>query len=241
MATSASSQPEDYSGLLETQGKGRNYLFYIVIVAFLLILGIYFSVDSPQQEIELEAPLNQEAIDPAMLADGQVSMQPVSTGNPDKRVQKAELAALSRKASPSAGEVGSAATLLGAGDTARSLIHSVKQGDKNLSMEQLFGQAYELQQQAMNTDAYLLYFYTARKGHGPSAFELASMHDPAHFQAGSDLLDSPDPVQAYKWYSIAAENNVEGAEVRLHALRNSIEVAATGGDLGAQRLLLNWK
>ena len=55
------------------------------------------------------------------------------------------------------------------------------------------------------------------------------------------LLDEPDPVQAHKWYSVAVEQNVAGAEEKLQALRGGMEAAAQAGDMSAQRLLLNWK
>ena len=66
--TSESSQPEDYSSLVETQDKGRNYLFYIVIIAFVLVLVWYFTSDTPEQEIELEAPQSHQEIDPVIRA-----------------------------------------------------------------------------------------------------------------------------------------------------------------------------
>jgi hypothetical protein len=67
------------------------------------------------------------------------------------------------------------------------------------------------------------------------------MNDPTYFKNGNELLEEPDPTQAYKWYSMAAASQVEQAEERLSNLRNSVEAAATKGDLSAQRLLLNWK
>ncbi len=257
MMTTESSQPEDYSGLVEAQDKGRNYLFYIVIIAFVLVLVWFFTAYSPEQEIELEAPLSQEQIDPVIRAQIEASKQSVTAGISETQRQAEVSAAISspEPAKPattsplmeaettasSADAASLAKAGMSAGETARLLINLVRRGEKDLSIEQLYGQASEFHQQAKNTDAYLLYFYNARKGHGPSAFELAKMHDPAYFQGVNELLDSPDPMQAYKWYTIAVESNVAGAEQKLQALRSSIEAAAKGGDLSAQRLLLNWK
>ncbi len=133
------------------------------------------------------------------------------------------------------------ATQTADGDEARSLIQSMRQGNKSLTLEALFSQASQFEKTAKPTDAYLLYFYAARQGHGESAFELGSMNDPAYFTGESEFLEKPDPVQAQKWYSIAAASQVAGAEERLKALRNEVEIAAKAGDLSAQRLLLNWK
>lgn len=256
MVTSDSSQPEDYAGLVDTQDKGRNYLFYIVIIVFVLVLVGYFAVQSPEQEIELEAPLSHEEADSVISAQIEASQPPVTSDQPEKQPQveatdslsssdsapKPTLAAPVKTADMAALQANAnAASGISAGAAARSLINSVRQGEKDLTMEQFFNQASEHQNQAMSTDAYLLYFFAARKGHGPSAFELAKMHDPAHFEGGSDLLEKPDPVQAYKWYSIAVESDVDGAEERLQALRGSIEAAAQDGDMSAQRLILNWK
>ncbi len=254
--TSESSQPEDYSSLVETQDKGRNYLFYIVIIAFVLVLVWYFTSDTPEQEIELEAPQSHQEIDPVIRAQIDAAKQPVTADRQQKQQPEGANVGLPPSAvDTSAVSTAPASSLdiaalqadrittkpVNAGETARLLINSVRQGEKDLTLEQLFAQAAEHQNQAMSTDAYLLYFFAARKGHGPSAFELAKMHDPAHFEAGSELLDEPDPVQAYKWYSVAVESNTDGAKEKLQTLRSSIEAAAQSGDLSAQRLLLNWK
>ncbi len=255
MEPSDSSQPEDYSGFVDTQDKGRNYLFYIVIIVFVLILVGYIAVQSPQQEIELEAPLKQTDIEPAQPSEPSVSAQPVNekrsveqaevTQSPsiaaESSSQMAMLTPANRAETPRSDTGSSAQSKSNPGEAARAMIDSMRHGDRELSLEQLFEQAVLHQQQEESTDAYLLYFFAARKGHGPSAFELAKMHDPAHFEAGSDMLDKPDLMQAHKWYSKAVEIGVDGAEQSLQDLRSAIEAAAEQGDLSAQRLLLNWK
>ncbi len=67
------------------------------------------------------------------------------------------------------------------------------------------------------------------------------MNDPAHFTGEGGLLESADPMQAYKWYKLAAEGGLNEARVRLALLRKATETAAAAGDPKAQRLLLNWK
>ena len=108
-------------------------------------------------------------------------------------------------------------------------------------MQQLYDEASQLVQAGQVTDAYLLYFYAARQGDGPSAFALAEMNDPAYFNKGNELMEEPDPMQAYKWYSMAAASQVDQATERLSKLRAGVEAAAAAGDPSAQRLLLNWK
>jgi TPR repeat protein len=248
MVTPDSSQPEDYSGLVDTQEKGRNYLFYIVIVVFILVIVGYFSMPSPEKEIELEAPQSHAEIDPVIRAQIDAAQPGSNSGSGVEPINREQSVTPTEAPSPppESAEVVPETAAPGqaaqhAGEAARALIASFRQGDKNLTLEQLHAQASDYQRQGMSTDAFLLYFFAARKGYGPSAFELAKMHDPAHFTSGSDLLDEPDPVQAYKWYSIAAESGVTGAAEALQALRSSIEAAAKEGDMSAQRLLLNWK
>jgi TPR repeat protein len=139
------------------------------------------------------------------------------------------------------GESGQQGIIIDSGTSARTLIKQIRQGEKSLTLEKIYAQAAQFEQQSRATDAYLLYFYAARQGHGLSAFALATMNDPAYFTGNNDLLDKADPVQAHKWYSIAAAAQVAEAETRLTNLRSSIEAAATAGDQSAQRLLLNWK
>ena len=236
MATPESSQPEDYSGLVFNQDKGRNYLFYVVVIIFVLVLVGYFTFFSSEpEEIELEAPLSQEQIDPVIRSQiGATQESEPAVGEVKQSVAEIPSGSQEVQTAPEPAAVNP-------GEAARSVIGLVRSGEQQLTLQQLFEKASEFKRREMMTDAYLLYFYAARKGHGPSAFELASMHDPAHFKSGNDLLDAPDPVQAYKWYTIAGEHQVADAQARLGALRDSIEAAAAEGDLSAQRLLLNWK
>jgi TPR repeat protein len=236
MATPDSTQPEDYSNLVFTQDKGRNYLFYIVIIVFVLIVVGYFSFfSSDEDEIVIEPPMGSEQSGPITRQQIQATQGSSPTAGDQKQDAAAEpLSSAESKPVPTP-------VATNPGEAARALIASVRQGEENLTLQQQYEKASEFQHKGMMTDAYLLYFYAARKGDGPSAFELASMHDPAYFKTGNDLLDAADPVQAYKWYTIAAEHQVEEARTRLSALRDSIEAAAAEGDLSAQRLLLNWK
>ncbi|RRS32827.1 MAG: hypothetical protein OI74_10055 [Gammaproteobacteria bacterium (ex Lamellibrachia satsuma)] len=127
------------------------------------------------------------------------------------------------------------------GEAARILIASIRNGRENLELNQLSQRADSFQQEGKTTDAYLLYFFAARQGHADSALILGKMNDPATFDADNDVLDQPDPTQAFKWYSMAAGNGLSEAQTRLATLHDTIEQAAANGDPQAQRLLLNWQ
>ncbi|MES9883790.1 MAG: deoxyribonuclease [Sedimenticola sp.] len=127
------------------------------------------------------------------------------------------------------------------GEAARTLIAAVRNTADATDYEKLYHKALLFQQQEKHTDAFLLYFFSAREGHDRSALKLGEMNDPAHFTGEGDLLEAADPSQAYKWYRRAAEGGLAEAEQRLSALRSTTEAAAASGDNDAQRLLLNWK
>lgn len=255
MTTSDSTQPEDYTTLVDTREKNHNSLIIVVGVLALLVLGVFWLfIPDDNEVIELAPPLEQAEIDPIVRAQIEAAKQApaaqqAAQGKAPKTTEMASFAAGEAVKSQNRTTVASQTSAVTAkpsnslppGDRARELIKTVKQGEQNLSMEQLFTEAGQLQKDGLATDAYLLYFYAARQGHGPSAFKLAEMNDPAYFSGGSDLLEKPDPMQAYKWYSVAAASQVDNAGERLNKLRGSVEAAASSGDPAAQRLLLNWK
>ncbi len=90
-------------------------------------------------------------------------------------------------------------------------------------------------------DAHLLYFFAARRGHAPAAFVLAGIYDPLHFDKGRSLLGRPDPLQALKWYSVAAAEGEREAKTRLRSLQSWVDAKARAGDAEALRLRLSWR
>lgn len=126
------------------------------------------------------------------------------------------------------------------GDTAREIIAELRQSPAAIDYGVAFERAQEFQAAGNFADAQLLYFFAARGGHGPSAFELASLQDPNHFSAEAGLMDKPDPFQAYKWYGAARDAGEQMAASRLSELRAWAESAADS-DLDAERLLLQWE
>lgn len=111
----------------------------------------------------------------------------------------------------------------------------------NVDHDQVFERARQFQRQGQLPDAQLLYFYSARENHGPSAFALAEMNDPNHHSPESSLLPEPDAFQAFRWYSVAREQGEDEAAPRLEALREWAVARAADGDDHAGRLLLQWE
>jgi TPR repeat protein len=101
-------------------------------------------------------------------------------------------------------------------------------------------QARGLRAEGKLADAQLLYFFAARGGYTPAAFELAELYDPLHFDVSSSLMDKPDPFQAFKWYNQALKDGESDAAARLTALHEWAHQAAEDGDLDAEQLLLQW-
>ena len=127
------------------------------------------------------------------------------------------------------------------GDRARGFLADLRSGSEEADPDTVFVEAKRLQGKGYSDDAYLLYRFAARHGHGQAALELGTQADPA-FQATAnpDALNH-EPEQAYKWYSIAAAAGIEEAAARLQALRQRVEQSAAAGDERAQRLMLQWK
>lgn len=109
------------------------------------------------------------------------------------------------------------------------------------ALDEAYDQAKEFQAAGELDNAQVLFFFNARQGHAPSAFELATMNDPLHHASETSLLEEPDAFQAYRWYTAALEGGVAAARERLDALRAWAEEAAAAGDGEAERLLLQWE
>lgn len=135
----------------------------------------------------------------------------------------------------------SSAVVTRAGDRARAFIADLRSGPADPSADTVFVEAERLQGEGNAVDAYLLYRFAARHGHGQAALLLGTQADPAfHTAASLDSLND-EPEQAYKWYSMALDAGVEEAAARLQALRKRVEQSAEAGDEHAQRLMLLWQ
>ena len=102
-------------------------------------------------------------------------------------------------------------------------------------------QARSLRAEGKLADAQLLYFFAARGGYPPAAFELAELYDPLYFDVSTSLMDKADPFQAFKWYQQALQAGEDAAAARLEALQAWAQEAADEGDMEAEQLLLQWE
>ncbi len=126
------------------------------------------------------------------------------------------------------------------GDSGREVIASLRAEPGGVDFSQALSEARAFLSDGRKADAQLLYFFAARGGHAPAAYELAEMYDPVHFDASVGLMDQADPFQAFRWYSAARDAGHADAEARLRALRAWAAAAADEGDAVAERLLLQW-
>jgi len=127
------------------------------------------------------------------------------------------------------------------GALARALIAEFRAKKGPANLKQIVKSAAAFKTEGKYTDAYLLYFFAAREGYGPAAQVLARMYDPAHYSKQASLLDQPDLVQAYKWYRQAARSGQAAAQSELNDFRARMEQLATGGNIEAKQLVLQWQ
>ena len=151
-----------------------------------------------------------------------------SAGQADEQTPAAQASATEQPSGP-----------LGPGAAARALIAQLRQQNPP-DLQRAFEGAQQHEQAGETDDAYLLYFYAAREGHGEAAMTLGRRSDPASF-VDNGLLAAADELQANKWYLKAQNAGVTGAAEAVAKLRGSIENAAAQGDDRARRIMLQWK
>ncbi|HGG58608.1 MAG TPA: hypothetical protein ENK26_01650 [Gammaproteobacteria bacterium] len=117
----------------------------------------------------------------------------------------------------------------------------LKKAGRAADLEAVYQQALQYDKAGARADAWLLYYFAARKGHGPSALALGRRADPLHFDAAKSVTGNPEPYEAYKWYRIAEKAGVAEAAEDLGDLRGWVDEQADKGDLRAQRLRLLWQ
>ena len=127
------------------------------------------------------------------------------------------------------------------GDTAREIIAELEADPNGPDYAAAHSRAQEFLAAERSADAQLLYFFAARGGHAPAAFDLATLNDPNHVGTAAGRVAAPDPFQAYRWYAAARDAGDERASERLEELRAWAETASRAGDGDAERLLLQWE
>lgn len=127
------------------------------------------------------------------------------------------------------------------GMRAREYIKDLRVQGEPYPLDQVYQKAQQHLQEGSLADAHLLYFFAAREDHLPSIMKLAEMSDPNLFRAEDALMDDADVIQAYKWYSKAAELGHQPANERVDGLHQWASNAAADGDPDARQLLLNFR
>ena len=136
---------------------------------------------------------------------------------------------------------GGIATVTNGGDGARAYLYELRASGAQPDADVVFTEAERLQGEGNLEDAYLLYRFAARHGQPQAALNLGTQADPAFHTTTISYLPEPEPGQAYKWYSAAAEAGNEEAPQRLLALHKRMQQDAANGNEQAQRLLLQWQ
>ncbi|MCP4768444.1 MAG: hypothetical protein GY875_19530 [Gammaproteobacteria bacterium] len=129
--------------------------------------------------------------------------------------------------------------LLPPGMRAREYIEQIRAAGKPYPLAQIHDKAQNFQHEGSLADAHLLYFFAARENHLPAMMVMARLSDPVLFQAENSLLDQADAIQAFKWYSRAAELGQPVATESIDKLRQWAQDAAPTGNPEARQLLLN--
>ena len=131
--------------------------------------------------------------------------------------------------------------LLTPGMRARQYIQQLRSEGMPYPLELVYEKAQGFQQEGSLADAHLLFFFAAREDHLPAMMVMGEMSDPIRFRAEDSLLDNADVIQAYKWYTKAAERGYQPASERVVGLRQWALDEAQAGNSYARQLLLNFK
>lgn len=194
----------------------RNPMLWIALIVVALVLFILFGGSRP-------------GVQPAGSTPDAATDSPAQAA-PAENAQQEETASAATVESPEE-----------PGQEARDYIARLREQGPPWPFEALMQKASGYLNEGRLADAWLLYFFAAREGHPEAMMTLAEQADPNLFQAGSSLLDAPDPVQSWKWYRRALDAGFEPARARLDALRDWAAQAAPKGDREAGILMLNFR
>jgi TPR repeat protein len=158
-------------------------------------------------------------------------LSPSGPGTPDREAPAA---------TPGLAPGGTGGSEDGRGDLARAIIEELR-AKGQIDLGEVYERAERFRGAGLLADAYLLYFFAGRLGHGPSALALGRMYDPKTFTREVSILREPDVAQAHKWYDLAARAGDPAAKRHQADLRGRVERAASEGDAEAQRLTLQWR
>ncbi len=220
-------------------GLEKNLTVPILVVAMLTGLAVWLV---PDDEVDLKKPLPQldSVIQPLDTGDSELppldtasAIRPLEEIETDGGDDSSEGEDISKPTdSPTVDERAETDS-----NDVRTLITQLRKEDVD-SGQKAYEEAEKRRRVGDNEDAYLLYFFAARHGHGDAALVLGTMADPIYYTSITSALSAPNPAQAIKWYKQAIAAGNEDAKRNLANLSRRIKKQAEGGSSEAQRLLL---
>lgn len=212
---------------------GRGVLLLVVAVVLLLIISVILFFPRPVPEPGLTPAGTVDTPPASKEARGDAARNIIAelqnTGKAEDQEQTRE------------SEGSADADALAQGPMIEETVTETPEEKEAMNNVQAYTQAQAFRAEGKLADAQLLYYFAARGGYAPAAFDLATFYDPNHFSKETSLMDEPDAFQAYKWYKKSLELGYDGAETRLAVLHAWAEDAADAGNMQADQLLLVWE
>lgn len=222
-----------------TASARRNPLIWIVLIVVGLILFVLLSGERGDVPLTLKT-------DQAPIAMSETATQAVAAIDADNLSgmddsTSADSAIITNDANSTTDSVGTIerSLLVPPGMRARQYIAKLRSAGKPYPLSEVVEKAKQYRSEGSLADAHLLYFFAAREEHLVAMITMGEMSDPVMFRAEDSLLDQADAIQAYKWYSKAAELGQPFASRRLDDLGRWADEAAANGNAEARQLLLN--
>jgi TPR repeat protein len=222
-----------------TSSARRNPLIWIVLIVVGLILFVVLSGERGDVPQTLKIDQTSIALSGAATqADVASDTDNLSGMDDSTSVDSAIITNDTNPTMDSAGAI-ERSLLVPPGMRARQYIAKLRAAGKPYPLSEVFEKAQQYRGEGSLADAHLLYFFAAREDHLAAMMTMGEMSDPVLFRAEDSLLDQADAIQAYKWYSKAAELGQPNASQRLDGLDRWANEAAAKGNAEASQLLLN--
>jgi hypothetical protein len=222
-----------------TSSARRNPLIWIVLIVVGLILFVVLSGERGDVPLTLKIDQTPIALSGAATqADVASDTDNLSGMDDSTSVDSAIITNDTNPTMDSAGAI-ERSLLVPPGMRARQYIAKLRAAGKPYPLSEVFEKAQQYRGEGSLADAHLLYFFAAREDHLAAMMTMGEMSDPVLFRAEDSLLDQADAIQAYKWYSKAAELGQPNASQRLDGLDRWANEAAAKGNAEASQLLLN--
>ena len=218
----------------------RNPLIWIVLIVVGLILFVLLSSERGDIPLTLKTDSKPVGIsEAATQMDGAGDADEVSDTDGSTTADSATNTNDANAAIDPAGTI-ERSLLVPPGMRARQYIGQLRTAGKPYPLSEVFAKAQKYRNDGSLADAHLLYFFAAREDHLAAMMTMGEMSDPVLFRAEDSLLDQADAIQAYKWYSKAADLGQPNAGQRLDELVRWANDAALKGNAEASQLLLNF-